>query len=46
VGEFLDEFRALPPYGLGALIVLLPYAVEAEIRFGCEGPIPLGDRIR
>lgn len=30
----LDGFRALPPYGVGGLVVLLLYAAESELRFG------------
>jgi protein-S-isoprenylcysteine O-methyltransferase Ste14 len=30
----LEGFRALPPYGVGALVVLLLYAAESELRFG------------
>ena len=34
VSEILARFTALPAYGIAALIVLLLYAVQAEIRFG------------
>lgn len=34
--ELTAGIVALPPYGLGALIVLLLYAVQAEIRFGAR----------
>jgi protein-S-isoprenylcysteine O-methyltransferase Ste14 len=37
--ELLDSFSgfsALPPHGVGALLVLLLYAVQAEIRFGAR----------
>jgi protein-S-isoprenylcysteine O-methyltransferase Ste14 len=34
--SWLEGFRALPPYGVGALIVLLLYAVQSEIRFGAK----------
>lgn len=30
----LEGFRALPPYGVGGLTVMLLYAAEAELRFG------------
>ena len=33
---YLDGFRTLPPYGIGALVVLLLYAIESEIRFGAR----------
>jgi hypothetical protein len=36
LSSLLDGFRALPPYGVGALIVLLLYAVQSEIRFGAK----------
>jgi len=40
VNDFLknlaDAIRALPPYGLGGLIVLVAYLVVAEIRFGSK----------
>jgi protein-S-isoprenylcysteine O-methyltransferase Ste14 len=32
--QFLDGFRALPPYGLGALAVLVLYVIQSEVRFG------------
>src|SRR5215470_1144843 len=32
--DALRPFSTLPSYGIGALIVLLLYAVQAEIRFG------------
>lgn len=34
MSEILARFAALPGYGIAALIVLLLYAVQAEIRFG------------
>ena len=34
VSELLSRFTALPPYGIGALVVLLLYGLQAEIRFG------------
>lgn len=34
--EFVAPIFALPPYGLGALIVLLLYAIQGEIRFGAR----------
>src|SRR5438094_5289328 len=30
----LSRFVALPPYGLGGLVVLLLYALQSEVRFG------------
>ena len=30
----LEGFRALPPYGVGGVVVLLLYAAESEVRFG------------
>lgn len=32
--DFLRSFTLLPAYGLGALLVLLLYAVQSEVRFG------------
>lgn len=32
--QLLEGFRTLPPYGLGAVLVLVLYAVQTEIRFG------------
>jgi protein-S-isoprenylcysteine O-methyltransferase Ste14 len=32
--SFLQPLLALPPYGLAALVVLLLYAVQSEVRFG------------
>lgn len=32
--DLLEGFRALPPHGLGAAVVLLLYAVQSEVRFG------------
>lgn len=34
VSELLSRFTALPPYGIGALVVLLLYGLQSEIRFG------------
>lgn len=34
--EVLQPFMALPGYGIGALIVLLLYAIQSEIRFGAK----------
>jgi protein-S-isoprenylcysteine O-methyltransferase len=34
MSEFLRPFTTLPGYGIGALIVLLLYAIQSEIRFG------------
>lgn len=34
--EILRPFMALPDYGIGALIVLLLYAIQSEIRFGAK----------
>jgi protein-S-isoprenylcysteine O-methyltransferase Ste14 len=34
MSEFVSRFMALPAYGIAALIVLLLYVVQAEIRFG------------
>jgi hypothetical protein len=36
MSQRLEGFRALPPYGLGALLVLLLYALQSEIRFGAR----------
>ena len=30
----ISRFAALPPYGIGGLVVILLYAVQSEIRFG------------
>jgi protein-S-isoprenylcysteine O-methyltransferase Ste14 len=32
--SFIQPFLALPPYALAALVVLLLYAVQSEVRFG------------
>jgi DNA-binding XRE family transcriptional regulator len=32
--SFFQPILALPPYGLAALVVLLLYAVQSEVRFG------------
>jgi hypothetical protein len=34
MSELISRFTALPAYGIGALIVLLLYALQSEIRFG------------
>ncbi len=34
--EFTAGIVALPPYGVGALLVLLLYALQSEIRFGAK----------
>ena len=34
MSEMLSRFTALPAYGLGAVVVLLLYAIQSEIRFG------------
>lgn len=34
IQDFIAGFKSLPPHGLAALVVLLLYAVESEIRFG------------
>src|SRR5262245_35478355 len=34
MSELISRFAALPPYGLGALVVLLLYVIQSEIRFG------------
>ena len=34
MSELISRFAALPAYGIGALIVLLLYALQSEIRFG------------
>ena len=36
IQEFVAGFKSLPPHGLAALVVLLLYAVESEIRFGAK----------
>jgi protein-S-isoprenylcysteine O-methyltransferase len=36
MSRLLEGFMALPPYGLGALLVFLLYAVQSEIRFGAK----------
>src|SRR5438067_3050068 len=41
MSELISRFTALPAYGIGALIVLLLYALQSEIRFG-----PRARRIR
>jgi protein-S-isoprenylcysteine O-methyltransferase len=32
--EGFDGFRALPPYGIGGVVVFVLYALQSEIRFG------------
>jgi protein-S-isoprenylcysteine O-methyltransferase Ste14 len=34
--DFIAVFKSLPPHGLAAVVVLLLYAVESEIRFGAR----------
>lgn len=34
MSDLLSRFTALPPYGIGALLVLLLYALQSEVRFG------------
>jgi protein-S-isoprenylcysteine O-methyltransferase Ste14 len=34
MSELISRFTAFPPYGLAALVVLLLYALQSEIRFG------------
>jgi protein-S-isoprenylcysteine O-methyltransferase Ste14 len=34
IREFVAAFERLPPHGLAAVVVLLLYAIESEIRFG------------
>ena len=34
--DLLRPFTALPGYGVGALVVLLLYAIQSEIRFGAK----------
>ena len=34
--DFLQGFRALPPYGLAAIFLMLLYTIQAEIRFGAK----------
>ena len=34
MSELISPFTLRPGYGMGALIILLPYAVQSEIRFG------------
>lgn len=36
MSELIARFTSLPPYGLGALLVLLLYAIQSEIRFGAR----------
>lgn len=36
MSQLLDGFRTLPPYGLGAALVLLLYTLQAEVRFGAR----------
>lgn len=36
MGDWLDAFRALPPYGLAGLAVILLYGLQAEVRFGAK----------
>jgi protein-S-isoprenylcysteine O-methyltransferase Ste14 len=36
MSPLLEGFRTLPPYGLGAVLVLLLYALQSEIRFGAR----------
>lgn len=34
MSELISRFTALPAYGIGALVVVLLYALQSEIRFG------------
>jgi protein-S-isoprenylcysteine O-methyltransferase len=34
MSQFFDGFKMLPPYGMGALTVLILYVIQSEIRFG------------
>lgn len=34
--DLLAGFKALPPHGIAALVMLLLYAVESEVRFGAK----------
>jgi protein-S-isoprenylcysteine O-methyltransferase Ste14 len=34
MSELIARFTSLPPYGIAAVVVLLLYAVQSEIRFG------------
>lgn len=34
MSEIISRFSAFPPYGIAALVVLLLYALQSEIRFG------------
>lgn len=36
MGSLLDGLRSLPPHGRGALVVLLLYVVQSEVRFGAR----------
>ena len=36
VSELISRFTSLPAYGIGALVVLLLYGLQAEIRFGSK----------
>ncbi len=49
MSEFLQRLAdtlglALPPYGMGAALVLLLYAIQSEIRFGAKARTMLGGR--
>jgi len=34
--DVLEGFKALPPHGIAALLILLLYALESELRFGAK----------
>ncbi|HEY7902688.1 MAG TPA: isoprenylcysteine carboxylmethyltransferase family protein [Casimicrobiaceae bacterium] len=36
MAELISRFAALPAYGLGAVVVLLLYAIQSEVRFGAR----------
>jgi protein-S-isoprenylcysteine O-methyltransferase Ste14 len=36
MSDIMARFAALPAYGIGALVVLLSYAIETEVRFGAR----------
>lgn len=44
MSELISPFTAFPPYGIAALVVLLLYALQSEIRFGSPARRMLPDK--
>lgn len=42
MSELISRFTALPGYGIGAIVVLVLYALETEIRFGSRARSMMG----